>query len=193
MFFEAHRFAIPARNSEQTRGYHDAAKQPDQTPRIMQSVMLGAIPGRNPKLTMIVVLSYSDAADDIYPDALEALGSKFSILKPDQDMVQKMLYVAEQPPPVPSPDFWINSGNALTRNIDTPASEKTVSADRAQHSKKLMPDVTGKSLRAGLQTLQHFNIDIKLVGNGKIIEQHPVAGAELKNGYECVLKMSRKI
>ena len=68
----------------------------------MQSVMLGAIPGKNPKLTMIAVLSYSESTDDIYPDALESLGSKFSILKPDQNMIQKILYVAEQPSPVPS-------------------------------------------------------------------------------------------
>ena len=193
MFFETHRFTTPAKSSEQNRGYHDVAKQPDQAPRIMQSVMLGAIPGKNPKLTMIVVLSYNDTTDAIYPDALESLGSKFSILKPDQDMVQKMLYMAEQSPPVPSPDYWTNSGIALTKNIDTPVSEKTASAAGGQNYKKHMPDVTGKSLRAGLQTLQHFNIDIKLVGNGKIIEQHPAPGTELKNGCECVLKMGLKI
>jgi beta-lactam-binding protein with PASTA domain len=56
-----------------------------------------------------------------------------------------------------------------------------------------MPDVTGKSLRAGLQTLQHFNLDIRLVGNGKIVSQHPAAGSELKNGSECILKMQQEI
>ncbi|MEJ2332743.1 MAG: PASTA domain-containing protein [Desulfobulbaceae bacterium] len=56
-----------------------------------------------------------------------------------------------------------------------------------------MPDVTGKSLRAGLQVLQHYNLEIKLVGNGRIISQYPAAGTELKNGAECVLKMQQEI
>jgi beta-lactam-binding protein with PASTA domain len=56
-----------------------------------------------------------------------------------------------------------------------------------------MPNVTGKSLRAGLQVLQHFNLDIKLVGSGRIISQHPAAGTELKNGNECILEMQQEI
>ncbi|MBW2506385.1 MAG: PASTA domain-containing protein [Deltaproteobacteria bacterium] len=193
MFFEAHRYAKPVRNHEQSGLGHDVAHQADQLPRIMQSVMLGAIPGKNPKLTMITVLSYSESTDDIYPDALESLGSKFSILKPDQNMIQKILYMAEQRPPVPSADFWSSSGSGLAKNIDSPASEKTKSAVRTQSYKKRMPDVTGKSLRAGLQTLQHFNLDIRLVGSGKIIGQQPAAGSELKNSNKCVLEMGHEI
>ena len=158
----------------------------------MQSVMLGAIPGKDPKLTMIAVLFYADSPDEMYPEALESLGSRYSILKPDRDMIRKILYMAEQPPPVPSPDFWINSGSALAKNIATSASENSAPDVRDQDRHKLMPDVTGKSLRAGLQTLQHFNLEIKLVGSGKIIGQHPAPGSELKNGSECVLKMARE-
>jgi len=193
MFFEAHRYATPARNYGQAGLDYDVANPADQAPRIMQSVMLGAIPGKNPKLTMIAVLSYSNSSDDIYPDVLESLGSRFSILKPDPDMIQKILYVAEQPPPVPAADFWSNNGSGLAKNIDTPASENTEIAVRTESYEKHMPDVTGKSLRAGLQTLQHFNLDIRLVGSGKIIGQQPVAGSELRNGTECLLKMGHEI
>jgi len=193
MFFESHQFAAPARNFDQAKEYHKTAEITEHAPRILQSVMLGSIPGRDTKLTMIAVLSYPDNSDDIYPDAFEALGSKFSILKPGRDMVQKLLYVAEQAPPVPSSDFWNNSNSALAKNINNHTPEKKAPVAWVPNHKKQMPDVTGKSLRAGLQTLQHYNLDIRLVGNGKIVSQHPAAGSELKNGSECILKMQQEI
>ena len=58
---------------------------------------------------------------------------------------------------------------------------------------KSMPDVTGKSLRAGLQVLQHYNMDIKLVGSGMIVSQKPPAGTALKNISQCILEMQQKI
>jgi len=193
MFFESHQFAAPSRNFDQTQVYHNTAEMTEHAPRILQSVMLGFIPGRDTKLTMIAVFSYPDNYDDIYPDAFESLGNKFSILKPGRDMVQKLLYVAEQAPPVPSSDFWNSSNSSLAKNIDNLAPEKKAPVAWVPNHKKQMPDVTGKSLRAGLQTLQHYNLDIKLVGSGKIISQHPAAGSELKNGSECILKMQQKI
>ena len=56
-----------------------------------------------------------------------------------------------------------------------------------------MPDVTGKSLRAGLQALQHFNLELKLIGSGRIVSQHPAPGTELKGSNTCVLKMAEEI
>jgi len=192
MFIEAHRFAPSFGKSAEPQGDYHPTAGADLTPRIMQSVMLGAIPGKDPKLTMIAVLTYPDDQDDVYPDALEAFGNNFSILSPDQDMIRKMLYVADQPSPIPSPDFWDSSGGALTKNID-PATPEQKNLTAAVNHKKYMPDVTGKSLRAGLQALQHFNLNIKLLGSGKIILQHPAAGAELKNGVECTLEMQQEI
>ena len=192
MFFEAHRFADPNENSVHAEDEESATASIGKTGRISQSLMLGAIPGRDPKLTMIVLLSYPKKSDEIYPDALETLGSKFSILSPDQDMIKKMLHVADQPPPVPSPDFWTNGETGLAASIDSLKPENKNVA-KTTESKKNMPDVTGKSLRAGLQVLQHFNLDIKLVGSGRIISQQPAAGAELKNGGECILELQQEI
>jgi hypothetical protein len=192
MFFEAHRLAVPPENSGQAKAKPDTGALIEQSPRITQSILLGAIPGRDPRLTMIAQLSYPDNHDTAYPGALKTFGNRFSVLSPDEDMVQKMLYVAEQPPLVPSPDFWTNGGTASPKNRDTLAPEKK-NLTATTESKKNMPDVTGKSLRAGLQVLQHYNLEIKLVGNGRIISQHPAAGTELKNGTECILKMQQEI
>jgi hypothetical protein len=118
------------------------------------------------------------------------LGNKFSILSPDQDMIKKMLHVAAMPPPNPSLDFW---DNGFSQNSNFSPHEKIVTAELSNNNKKSMPDVTGKSLRAGLQVLQHFSLDIKLVGSGRIVSQHPVAGTKLINGNECVLEMQQEI
>ena len=103
-----------------------------------------------------------------------------------------MLYVAERAPLEPSPDFWAKAGNALSANINPHSSEKKGLSEIVENEKN-MPDVTGKSLRAGLQTLQHFNLEIKLVGSGRIVSQDPAAGAQLKNGEVCLLKMQQEI
>ncbi len=193
MFFETHRFVKNPENSERAKKENDAAELNEQVPRITQSLMLGAIPGRDPKLTMIALLSYPDCCTEVYPDTPGTIDNKFSILSPDEDMIQKMLYVAGQPLPIPSPDFWSNGERTLAKNIDAhAAAEKNFAAESA-NSKKNMPDVTGKSLRAGLQVLQHFNLDIKLVGSGWIVSQHPAAGAEFKAGAECILEMQQEI
>jgi cell division protein FtsI/penicillin-binding protein 2 len=191
MFFEAHRYATAPENFEPAEE-NTATAMLKQIPRITQSIMLGAIPGRNPKLTMIALLSYPDSDNGGYPDTLEAFGDKLSILRPDRDLIQKMLYVAEQAPLVPTPDFWATAGDALSANINHVSPEKKSLTEVATNEKN-MPDVTGKSLRAGLQVLQNFNMEIKLVGSGRIVSQYPAAGTQLKNGEVCLLEMQQEI
>jgi len=192
LFLEAHRFSTPAENITQSREHDNPAGHEGRT-RITQSLMLGAIPGKNPKLTMIAVLSYPDNSHESNVVGIEPFGNKLTILKPAHDMVQKMLFVYEQSPPVPSADFWSNNKNILVGyTYPNSPDEKEYSFQESNH-KQYMPDVTGKSLRAGLQVLQNFNLDIKIVGSGQIIAQQPVVGTELKNGSKCLLKMAEKI
>jgi cell division protein FtsI (penicillin-binding protein 3) len=193
MFFEAHRFAALQEKTENRAPGKEGFSETEAIPRISQSVMLGAIPGENPELTMIAVLTYPDNDDEMYPDALESFGDKLSILAPDQDLIKIMLHVTAMESPVPSPDFWNNEGTMLTKILDPISSEEMDSVDISGDTMKTMPDVTGKSLRAGLQVLQHFNMDIKLVGSGRIVAQKPPAGTALKNISECILEMQQEI
>lgn len=193
MFLETHRYVVHHATSEQAPAKNNTPANSEPTPRITQTVMLGAIPAKDPRLTMVAFLNYPDSSDEAYPDILETFGNRFSILSPDSDMIQKMIYVAQQSPPVPSPDFW-TADATLTASVLSPVQPKqndSMTAD--DDSLKLMPDVTGKSLRAGLQTLQYFNLDISLRGSGMIVSQHPAAGTQLKNNGECILKLRREI
>ena len=53
-----------------------------------------------------------------------------------------------------------------------------------------MPEVLGKSLRNGLQILQHYDLRIRVVGTGRIVHQHPPADTLLAAGEECVLELN---
>jgi hypothetical protein len=193
MFFEAHRFATPVNNTANNDPAEEKDELAEQIPYVSQTVMLGTIPGENTKLTMIAVLSYPENCDGIYPDALETFGNKFSILSPDKNMIEKILHVAAMPPPKPSPDFWSNAGSLYVKKSNSYSHEKTGSTELAVNSVMNMPDVTGKSVRAGLQVLQHLNLDIKLVGSGRIVSQQPPAGTELIKVSKCTLQMQQEI
>ena len=193
MFFETHNYAKQAQSASYQETASENNELTGEIPYLTQSVMLGAIPWKDPKLTMIAVLSYPDSCDGVYPDALEAFGKKFSLLSPDQDMIEKMLHVAEMQHPKPAPDFWDNEGIMYGKNFGSQSDKKADPTALSSALTKSMPDVTGKSLRAGLQVLQNLNLDIRLSGSGRIVSQHPSAGSALDNVSECTLEMQQEI
>ena len=193
MFFEAHHYVMPPENSALQETSGKAAVETFPAPEVDQTVMLGALPGKDPKLTMIAVLTYPDRSASNHPDLLETFGKSLSFLSPGEEMIQKMLQVANIEPPQPAPGFWDSERTFLAGKTagapPGPDGRETLPGDIAS----TMPDVTGKSLRAGLQILQHLNLDIKLVGTGRIYSQHPAAGTRLTDITECTLKMQREI
>ena len=193
MFFEAHRFSALEAKTEMKKTGTGNFLQAEKTAGPSQSIMLGAIPGDQPELTMIAVLTYPDSYDETYPDALESLADKLSILAPDRDLIKIMRHVNGMAPPRPSPDFWDNEGTMMAKILAPFSSEELDPIENTGEIIKTMPDVTGKSLRAGLQVLQHYNMDIKLVGSGMIVSQKPPAGTALKNISLCILEMQQKI
>lgn len=54
-------------------------------------------------------------------------------------------------------------------------------------SKKVMPDLGGKSLREAIRILSSFNVKCEIVGSGKIISQSISAGTSITKGMFCKL------
>jgi cell division protein FtsI/penicillin-binding protein 2 len=52
-----------------------------------------------------------------------------------------------------------------------------------------MPDLRGMSLRRGLREIQHYGLDIQIVGSGKIINQSPGPGRDLNNVANCTIEL----
>ncbi|MCK9210796.1 MAG: transpeptidase family protein [Ignavibacteriaceae bacterium] len=59
--------------------------------------------------------------------------------------------------------------------------------DEIDYSKKVMPNLEGKSLREAIKILSMFKIKCEIAGNGKIISQSILAGASIKKGMFCKL------
>jgi len=67
----------------------------------------------------------------------------------------------------------------LSQGEETIAQEKAVSG--------VMPDLKGLSLRKSLRLLQGINVELKIQGTGKVIQQRPQPGTSLKGIDECLL------
>ncbi len=63
--------------------------------------------------------------------------------------------------------------------------EKTLVQEKAVSG--LMPDLRGLSLRKSLRLLQGINVELKIQGTGKVIQQRPRPGTSLKGVNECLL------
>ena len=192
LFFESHRMASFDGNVARSAVGNDSADQnPGPTARVTQSVLLGAFPADQPELTMAMVLHYPDSCEDTYPDMLDTADTG-SVLAPGRGTVDKILHLANTTPPTPSTDFWDGAGLKVGKNM-TPALDKQEPSAQSGHDLITMPDVTGRSLRGGLQVLQHYDLNIKLIGTGWIVSQQPPAGTFLSTKSECILKMGQEI
>ncbi|MCF8055420.1 MAG: PASTA domain-containing protein [Desulfocapsa sp.] len=54
---------------------------------------------------------------------------------------------------------------------------------------RIMPDLTGGSLRKGLRLLQQAEVTVEIIGSGRIVSQSPMAGKELTKGEHVVLTL----
>jgi hypothetical protein len=192
IFFESHRMVSfketgsPAKDKMEVQ-----AEAGNSSVQVTQSVMVGAFPGDKPQLTMALVLNYPDSYEDVYPDMLDAAKST-SVLAPDHATVNKIMHLANLTPPTPSAEFWNGAGLKVGENM-TPDHKNQHAAVQSGHNLIAMPDVTGKSLRGGLQVLQHYDLNIKLSGTGWIVSQNPPPGTFISSKSECTLEMSQEI
>ncbi len=68
---------------------------------------------------------------------------------------------------------------------------------RAEESAKkivvsgVMPDLRGLSLRKSLRLLQGINVELKIKGTGRVIDQQPRPGTSLKGVQECLLVLMK--
>ena len=55
----------------------------------------------------------------------------------------------------------------------------------------VMPDLRGLSLRKSLRLLQGINVELKIKGTGRVIDQQPRPGTSLKGVQECLLVLMK--
>jgi cell division protein FtsI (penicillin-binding protein 3) len=55
------------------------------------------------------------------------------------------------------------------------------------HAEPIMPSLIGLSLRKGLQQINRYNINVRIQGSGRIVDQIPAAGEPLTETEICEL------
>jgi cell division protein FtsI (penicillin-binding protein 3) len=76
----------------------------------------------------------------------------------------------------------------ISRRLDLPETKQGY-----VQVEKLMPELTGLSLRKGLQRISAFNLDVSIKGSGRIVAQNPAPGEPLSKRASCRLTLESRI
>lgn len=152
---------------------------------VLQDMLLGVIPAKAPVLLLLMFAQR---------DALYPLSATTGRADRDVDPAGKMLPTllaalretgATAPPEQKDPAN--HSQFLISRRMDF-QERPGGSVDLAG----VMPEVTGVSLRKGLQRLNPYHLLVNIEGTGRIVRQSPPAGAPLQGVGECTLILESK-
>jgi cell division protein FtsI (penicillin-binding protein 3) len=85
----------------------------------------------------------------------------------------------------------IYANNDRKINVNTSAGNSSQAVDCIK--KRIMPDLSGLSLKEAVNTLTKYGIKYKVKGSGKIASQSIKAGSQLKKNLECTLICAENI
>lgn len=140
---------------------------------------IGFIPADKPRLTILVVIDEpktSPYGGVVAAPAFRgiALNSLCYLKVPPQGEITKPAKVIEAKVTPPAPQEDMSEGAAL----DTPAEGG------------VMPNFHGMSMRRVLQVMEKRNINIRLLGSGRAMEQNPPPGQKIRGADEVWIKFT---
>jgi len=154
---------------------------------IIQDMMLGAIPVKSPQLMLLVV----SQQDYLYPLPKGDKKDIHSLAEIGNNLLSEMLALDEKKIIRDEPEGRNQSNYKrylISRRVDfRDLKESGFEPDST------MPQVTGLSLRKGLQRLNGYKFNVRVEGSGKIVMQRPASGAVLNGAGECVLTLKSEI
>lgn len=149
-------------------------------PQRNQLVTIASAPG----ILMVITLEKANL-----PAAVASGRQESVVLKECRQLLPSLLEMSGRANKPVSREFWKESWESP----EEPAIETETGPVNSQVSEKedyfIMPDVTGRSLRSGLQLLQDLHLSINISGSGTIIKQHPAVGATVREGERCLLEL----
>lgn len=153
---------------------------------VMQDLLLGVIPAKAPTLLLLMVAQ----RDKLYPLVKSAAAAP----DPEVSLARKILpalLAAAQGQRATAPAAERDPANftqfLISRRMDFQEQPGAPSAGIGT-----MPEVTGLSLRKGLQRLNPYHLLVNIEGSGRIIRQSPGAGSPLHGVDECTLTLETK-
>ncbi len=147
-------------------------------------VMLGVAPDSKQNLTMVVIMDGIKSSSII-----NSIKSSKPILTMPADLICNSINWCKNPKKTAPPVDLAEAVDIKKGSTKKREKKMEIASLTAEIQKPQMPELTGKSLRYGLQTLQQFNLRISVIGSGMIVAQHPAPGAPFNEGDSCVLKL----
>ena len=150
---------------------------------VLQDMLLGVIPAKTPAILLVMVAQ----RDELYP-LVKSAGAGPGMEVPFARKMLPALLAATgaqgtaEAPAAKDPANY--SQFLISRRMDF--QDRPVAAGAEEEK---MPEVTGLSLRKGLQRLNPYHLLVNIEGTGRIIRQNPPAGTLLQGVGECNLTL----
>ncbi|NOQ45620.1 MAG: PASTA domain-containing protein, partial [Desulfobulbaceae bacterium] len=156
----------------------------------LQEVLVAAVPRNIPKVLLLMAVDYGT----LYPLPPDAYKGK----KRQQDLAslgRRMLPVltsysssdrVAEHPGVTSEDNYRRF--LISRRLELPEQKK-----RYARVDTTMPEVTGLSLRKGLQLISPYHLKVSIKGSGRIVAQNPAPGEPVTESGVCELTLGSRI
>lgn len=155
-----------------------------------QEVLVAAVPRNIPKVFLLMAVDYGTLYP-LPPDAyngknqkeeLAALGRR---LLPVLSAYSPSDHVAEHPGIKNEENY---RRFLISRRLELPEQKKGYARDDTT-----MPEVTGLSLRKGLQLISPYHLKVSIKGSGRIVAQNPAPGEPVTESGVCELTLGSRI
>ncbi len=166
------------------------SKRQGFTDHQIQEVLVAAIPRKIPKVLMLMAVDYKTLyplPSDVHKgkkknNDLAALGRR---LLPVLAVSSTFDHIAEHPGRKSEENY---RRFLISRRLELPEEKKAYAG-----VDKVMPEVTGLSLRKGLQRISPYHLKVSIRGSGRIVAQNPAPGEPVAESGACELILSSRI
>lgn len=148
------------------------------------SSFIGFFPAENPKYLVYVLVNapkqHSYYGGDVAAPAFTEIAAKIISLNPS--------LIKQQPVKKEDTHFsYAENKNKKSPELIFTSAHSQMEIEDIDYSKKIMPNLEGKSLREAIKILSMFSVKCEIAGSGKIISQSILAGTSIKKGMLCKL------
>ncbi|MGB5685579.1 MAG: PASTA domain-containing protein [Candidatus Electrothrix sp.] len=154
----------------------------------IQSLLLAAVPRKKPEVLLLLTVDYGTL--DPQPPEVERRDLK-GLLGLGRNLLPVLVGYGgsvetfADPLPEKSP---VN----LRRYFFSRKLSAVEVKENLVHAEPLMPSLIGLSLRKGLQQINRYNINVRIQGSGRIVDQIPAAGEPLTETEICELILEKE-
>lgn len=149
----------------------------------IQDILVAAVPGERPEILLLLTADYDRLAP--YPPKAENR-DRDELFRLGRNLLPVLIGYGGPMENFAEPSPEKNPANLrryfFSRKLNTAQIQENL-----VHAEQVMPSLIGLSLRKGLQQINKYNINVRIQGSGRIVEQKPVAGEALSETETCEL------